>query len=180
MTYAEYKSTLESRTAQDPDPMIAELVARVTGKSGSVSALYAQMANAPGLLEAYTAGYRSFAKESGFTAAEQQLVMLEISRFNGCSYCTSAHSAGARMAQVPEETISAVMDERSLENPKLQTLVIFVRTMVETRGLPTIDDVRRFLDVGYTEQQILYIILALSVKTISNYTAHIFHTRFGA
>ncbi|MDD2857162.1 MAG: carboxymuconolactone decarboxylase family protein [Candidatus Nanopelagicales bacterium] len=177
MTYAEYKSNLPSRTAQDEDPVIADLITRVTGKSGAVSALYAQMANAPGLLEAYTSGYRSFAKESGFTPAEQQLIMLEISRFNGCTYCTWAHSAGARSAQVPEETIAAVMDQRQLDDVRLQSLVSFVRTMVATRGLPTSEDSRRFLDAGYTEQQVLYIILAISMKTITNYTSHIFHTQ---
>ncbi|MDO8732649.1 MAG: carboxymuconolactone decarboxylase family protein [Actinomycetota bacterium] len=177
MTYAEYESTLTSRTAQDPDPVVADLITRVTGKSGTVSALYAQMANAPGLLEAYTSGYRSFTKESGFTAAEQQLVMLEISRANGCTYCTWAHSAGARMAKVAEETIAAVMDQHSLDDARLQGLVSFARTMVANRGLPTREDAQRFLDAGYTEQQILYVILAISVKTISNYTAHIFHTQ---
>lgn len=180
MTFAEYQVTLAPRTAQDPDPVIADLVTRASGKSGAISTLYSQMANAPGLLEVYRAGYRSFAKESGFTPAEQQLVMLEISRINGCEYCVPAHSAAARAAQVPEATIAAVIDSVPLEDFRLRTLVAFVRTMVESRGLPKIDNVQRFLEVGYSEQQILYIVLAISVKTISNYTAHIFHTKFSA
>lgn len=178
MTYAEYKLSLAPRTAEDPDPVVASLIQKVTSKSGSVSALYADMANAPGLLETYTSGYKSFAKESGFTAGEQQLVMLEISRINGCSYCTAAHSAAARMAQVPDDVIAAVLAQVPLEDVQLDALVTFVRTMVESRGLPSASDAQRFLDAGYTERHILYVILAISVKTISNYSAHVFHTQF--
>jgi len=180
MTYAEYKLSLAPRTAEDPDPVVASLIQKVTSKSGSVSALYADMANAPGLLETYTSGYKAFAKESGFTAAEQQLVMLEISRINGCSYCTAAHSAAARMAQVPEDVITALLAQVPLVDMKLNALVSFVNTMVESRGLPSTPDARGFLDAGFTETQMLYTILAIAVKTISNYSAHVFHTQFGA
>jgi len=48
--------------------------------------------------------------------------------------------------------------------------------MVNKRGLPTEEDVNVFLNAGYTESHVLSIILAISIKTISNYTNHIFHT----
>lgn len=37
-------------------------------------------------------------------------------------------------------------------------------------------DVQHFLDAGYSERHILEIILAISVKTLSNYANHLFHT----
>ena len=48
--------------------------------------------------------------------------------------------------------------------------------MVESRGNPTDADAKAFLDSGYSEKQILGIILAIGVKVLSNYTNHIFHT----
>jgi alkylhydroperoxidase family enzyme len=48
--------------------------------------------------------------------------------------------------------------------------------MLNKRGNPSEEDVRLFFENGYNEKHILDIILAISIKTISNYTNHIFHT----
>lgn len=48
--------------------------------------------------------------------------------------------------------------------------------MNESRGNPTPEQAQSFLDAGFEEIHILGIILAQSVKTISNYSNHIFHT----
>lgn len=46
--------------------------------------------------------------------------------------------------------------------------------MFITRGRPSPEDVELFLNAGYSERQILEIILALAVKTMSNYSNHLF------
>ncbi len=48
--------------------------------------------------------------------------------------------------------------------------------MVADRGLPKRADVEAFLAAGYSERQILEIVLAIAVKTLSNYANHLFHT----
>ena len=48
--------------------------------------------------------------------------------------------------------------------------------MVATRGLPTRRDVDSFLSAGYSERLILEVVLAIAVKTLSNYSNHLFHT----
>ena len=63
---------------------------------------------------------------------------------------------------------------------KLQALSVFTSRLFETRGLISKEDAATFLDAGYSEQQILEIILAISVKTLSNYSNHIFHTDLDA
>lgn len=50
------------------------------------------------------------------------------------------------------------------------------RTMVVKRGLPGKADVAAFLAAGFSERHILEIVLAISVKTLSNYANHLFHT----
>lgn len=44
------------------------------------------------------------------------------------------------------------------------------------RGLPDKAEVEAFLGAGYSERQILEIVLAIAVKTLSNYANHLFHT----
>ena len=48
--------------------------------------------------------------------------------------------------------------------------------MVTKAGRPSPTDVNAFLAAGYTEKHILAIILAIGVKTMSNYANHVFHT----
>jgi hypothetical protein len=44
------------------------------------------------------------------------------------------------------------------------------------RGRPDADVVRAFLSAGYSERQLLDLVLAVALKTISNYTNHLFET----
>jgi alkylhydroperoxidase family enzyme len=48
--------------------------------------------------------------------------------------------------------------------------------MLITRGRPSAHDLEQFLTAGYTELFVLEIILAIAVKTISNYSNHLFDT----
>ena len=59
--------------------------------------------------------------------------------------------------------------------PKFRALSTFTRTMFITRERPSAEDVELFLKAGYSERQVLEIILALAVKTMSNYSNHLFN-----
>jgi alkylhydroperoxidase family enzyme len=59
-------------------------------------------------------------------------------------------------------------------------LASFTRTMLVTRGLPSQADVAEFLAAGYFESHILEVILAIAVKTISNYSNHLAHPTLDA
>ncbi|BCI85828.1 hypothetical protein NIIDMKKI_10340 [Mycobacterium kansasii] len=48
--------------------------------------------------------------------------------------------------------------------------------MVESRGLPTAAELESFLAEGFAETDVLQVLLAIAVKTISNYSNHLFHT----
>jgi alkylhydroperoxidase family enzyme len=78
--------------------------------------------------------------------------------------------------RVPREVTDAIREDRRIPDPKLAALSAFTRAMVQTRGRPSRQDVADFLAVGYSERQVLEIILAIAVKTLSNYTNHLFGT----
>lgn len=145
--------------------------------AGDIPNMYAGMANAPALLDTYLHGYQLFRSESGFTPAEQELVFLSIARVNECTYCVAAHSfiAGA-VSKTPEQAVQAVRNDSSIADAKLAALSAFTQTMVSSRGKPTPDQLAAFLAAGYLENNVLEIILAIAVKTISNYSNHVLHT----
>ncbi len=173
---ADCKLTLSPRTIADAEPRAKAALDAAQKSLGFVPNMYAGMANAPGLLDTYLHGYQQFREASGFTPAEQEVVFLTISRTNGCTYCVAAHSLIAdQMSKVPPAVTDAIRDGREVADAKLAALSRFTRVMVETRGLPSARDVDAFLSAGYSERQVLEIILAIAVKTISNYSNHLFH-----
>lgn len=148
---------------------------------GFVPNMYANMANSPGLLQTYLQGYELFRNESGLSPTEQEVVFLTISRYNGCTYCTAAHSMIAdKMSGVPADVLAALREGKPLNDAKLQALSAFAYIMVESRGTPTPEQLAAFKAVGYTDRHALEIILAIAVKTLSNYTNHVFHTQTDA
>ncbi len=144
---------------------------------GFIPNMYRNMATAPGLLETYLYGYDQFREQSAFSAPEQEVVFLTLSRANGCSYCVGAHSFIAdKMSKVPTDVTDAIRDDKPITDEKFAALNAFTKVMHEKRGLPNKADVERFLTAGYDERHILDIVTAIAVKSMSNFTNHLFHT----
>lgn len=174
---SEYKITLPLKTINDAEPEAKALLEGAKKKMGFVPNMYNAMANSPGLLGTYMQGYTDFREKSGFSSMEQEVIFLAISQANGCEYCMAAHSFLAEAASgVPGDVTAAIRDGKQVPEMQLSALSVFARLMVTKRGLPSQSDVEAFLSVGYKEKDILEIIHAIAIKTISNYTNHIFHT----
>lgn len=172
-----YKLSLAAQTPETALPEAKAILEKAKAQVGFIPNMYAGMVNSPALLEAYLDGYSRFRNATGFSALEQEVVFLTISRENGCEYCVAAHSVIAdKKSGVPTEVTDAIRAGGPVADARLGALVRFTRILVESRGRPTSAEAAAFLEAGYTEQNILEIILAISVKTISNYANHILHT----
>ncbi len=154
-----------------------EFLSNTRKEQGFIPNLYRAMAHAPGVLSTYLHGYDWFRKESGFTPAEQEVVLLVISRDNACHYCVAAHNMIAeKVSKVPPQALQAIREGTTIDDPKLRALAAFVKEMVQTRGNPSQESLQTFIDAGYSEQQALQVVLAIAIKTLSNYTNHLFDT----
>lgn len=174
---SEHKLALPTLNADQAEPLARERLQEAQAKIGFVPNMYRVMANSPGLLDTYVHGYNRFRAGSGFSPAEQEVVLLAISRENGCTYCVAAHSFIAdKMSGVPTEVTNAIRDGRAIPDARLAALHDFTRSMVAKRGLPGRADAQAFLAAGYSERHILEVVLAIAVKTLSNYANHLFHT----
>lgn len=180
MTTTDVRLTLPAKTVDDPDPQVSSLLEQTQAKLGFVPNMYRNMANVPGLLETYLAGYDRFRAASGFTPAEQETVLLAISRANGCEYCMAAHSTIADRSGVPAGVTDALRDGTTIPDTRLAALAKFATHLVDTRGRPTAEEFEAFIAAGFSESDVLQVLLAISVKTISNYTNHLFGTEVDA
>lgn len=105
---------------------------------GMLPNIYGYFANAPGLLNAYLAADEEFRKNTALSPVEQEVVMLTISRENGCTYCVSVHSWLAdNFAKVPTEITDAIRERREIPDSRLEALSRFTQHMLESRGLPS-------------------------------------------
>ncbi len=152
-----------------------ESLTQVHNKYGFIPNLLGTFAHSPEALEGYLALGELLAR-TDFDATEQQVLLLTISRENGCEYCVAAHSTVAAGQNVPSEVVEAIRDGRTIAEPRLEALSRFATAVVEQRGRVSQDQLEAFIDAGFAERQVLDVILATAMKTLSNYTNHLAHT----
>ncbi|WP_418275375.1 carboxymuconolactone decarboxylase family protein [Isoptericola jiangsuensis] len=152
-----------------------ELLAASKKNFGRIPGLHAVMAEAPGLLEGYQTLHRLF-QDSTFDAEELTVVWQSINVEHSCHYCVPAHTAIAKGMGVDDEIIDALRDGTPLHEPRLEALRTFSLAMVRERG--DVDDatVQAFLDAGFTQRQVLEVVLGIAQKVMSNYTNHLART----
>lgn len=173
-----YKIALPLRTpANSEGKALGVLEQGMRAAGGWLPNMYGNMANSPGLLQTYLEGYDRFRSAPGFTPVEQEVVFLTVSRFNECTYCMAAHSfVGDRVSGVPLEVTDAIRADAAIPDARLEALAAFTRALLVGRGRPSGEEAAAFLAAGYGEGQMLDIILAISVKVLSNYTNRLFQT----
>lgn len=152
-----------------------ERLAKAQEKMGFVPNLWAIQAESPEMLEAYQALAGIFDR-TGFSVTERQVVMMEINAENGCTFCVAAHSAIAKMQKIPDEIVQALRDGTPIQDAKLEALRVFTRAMVQKRGWLEKAEVEAFKSAGYTNRDILNVVLGVGYKIMSNYTNHLADT----
>ena len=171
---------LRTLHAVDPNTAVGaqkEVLDMAVKQVGFLPNMYANMVNAPAVLSTYLHGYALFRSESGLKPAEQEVVFLAVSQVNGCTYCTAAHSMIAdKKSGVPAGVLQAIRSGESIPDPRLAALFALTAEMVKTQGRPGPATVQAFLTAGFSEKDMLYIVLAIAVKTLSNYSNHAFAT----
>ncbi len=147
----------------------------VKARFGFVPNLLGELAAAPAVVKAYST-LSDLLAQTSLNPVEQQLVLAAASVANQCTYCVAAHSAALTRAGLPADEIRAVREERPLSDAKLEALRRFSTIVVDRRGHVRPSEVQRFLEAGYRSEQILEVLLGVTLKTLSNYTNHIAHT----
>jgi uncharacterized peroxidase-related enzyme len=156
-----------------PEPS-RETLRSVRGSFGFIPNLMAILSEAPAALKAYST-LTDLLTETSFTPAERQVAALSVSYVNRCGYCMAAHSTVARVVGVPGTVIAALREGKPLPDEKLEALRRFTTAVVQKRGQVSESEVQSFLAAGFQKSQIFEVLVAVALKTISNYADHIAH-----
>ncbi|WP_347374591.1 carboxymuconolactone decarboxylase family protein [Aequorivita sp. Q41] len=168
-------TTLKVHTIETAPEGSKALLEQSQKENGMIPGLHGVLAGTPGLLEAYQTIHKLFTNTS-FNEEELTVVWQTINVEHACHYCVPAHTAIAKMMKVDDAITEALRNETPLENPRLEALRTMTLLITRNRGHVSQEELDAFYKVGYTETQVLEIILGLSQKVISNYTNHIANT----
>ncbi len=81
-----------------------------------------------------------------------------------------------QQCQVDDAITEALRNETRLPTPKLEALHEFPLRVIRDRGFVDESDTQAFLDAGFTQANILEVILGAAQKLMSNYTNHFAQT----
>ena len=165
-------------TIHDTDSAPAEIKDQLRSyekRFGNIPNLFGVLAEAPIAVEAYDI-LGNLLMKSSFTPTERHVVWFTINAYHDCHYCMAAHTFLAKKEKVSEDVIDTARSINSYDDPKLEALREFTLNVVENRGRVSTEDFEAFIAAGFTKQNVLEILVAISHKVLSNYTNHIVNT----
>lgn len=150
----------------------SEILADIGKKLGFVPNMFAVMGGAPAALAAFVEVNRSVTRSS-LTPLEAEIVQTAASVENVSSYCVAGHTAFAAMQELDADVIEKVRKEEHLVDVKLEALRHFAGRLVESRGQLGEDELIAFLNAGYSRDQVIEVIMVISLKFFSNLTGNL-------
>jgi len=130
----------------------------------------------PAVADAYLTAYGIVEEGGALSPAEQQAVILAISSYNDCHYCTKAHAVAGQQAGLDADTVETITEGGLPSDDRLKSLVRAARRILGKRGWLSDVDENEFQDLGLGRAELYEIVALAGVKTISHYINHIAET----
>ena len=147
----------------------------VKAKLGSVPNLFRLLAVSPAALEGYL-GLSGALGKGSLDARTRERIALAVAEFNGCGYCTSAHAfIGKNLAGLSDAEIAANRNGSSTDD-RAAAAVSFAIKVVETRGQVSDADVAAIRVAGYSDAEVIEIVLHVALNTLTNYVNEVAET----
>jgi AhpD family alkylhydroperoxidase len=156
--------TMSTKTTKD------EALTQVKSAFGFVPNLMAGIVEQnPAVAAAYLGA--SAGLEGGLlSATEKQVVMLAVSAFNDCHYCSAAHRTAAKGMGVAQSELELIDEKQLPSDKRLKSLVEATWDLMTARGW--LGD-ERIESLGVSRPELYELIAIVGLKTISNYINHI-------
>ena len=153
-------------TREEVSPANQAIFDKLEKQVGFVPNLYAYYAKNDTALSDYLAlnGRRSSLKNK-----EKEAINLVTSQVNGCDYCLAAHTTIGKMNGLNDAQILEIREGSASFDPKLDALVRFTYSTVNNRGRADENAIGAFFAAGYTEANLIDVVMMIGDKTISNY-----------
>jgi uncharacterized peroxidase-related enzyme len=146
----------------------AQLFAAIKSAVGMVPNAYVGIgSNSPHALEA-ALNLDAALKKGSLGGREIEAVKLVVSNVADCEYCLAAHTMIGKMQGLDATAMLALRRGQPSGDAKLDALSSFARALVETRGAVPAGVVDKVREAGYTDAQIVDVVLAITSITFTN------------
>lgn len=108
-------------------------------------------------------------RKSTLKAKEREVINLVVSEVNGCRYCQSAHTALGKMNGFTDEQVLEIRSGAASFDAKLDALAKFTKNIVINRSKPDAEVVEALFAAGYSEANLVDILMVIGDKFISNF-----------
>ncbi|MBB3262142.1 putative peroxidase-related enzyme [Paraburkholderia bannensis] len=105
---------------------------------------------------------------SSLEAADVEAIRLAVSALSGCDYCLAAHTMLGKMAGLKPDLMKNIRAGQGVGDARLDALLIFVRTVVASRDTVPANVLDALLSAGYSERQVVEILLVITSITFTN------------
>lgn len=142
---------------------------------GVIPNLMKLIGNSPAALEGYLSLNGALGKGSIGTKTSERIA-LAVAELNGCSYCLSAHSyLGSNLAKLDDAEIEANRRGASSDH-KAAAALRFAGQVIAQRGHVSDTDFADVKSAGYSEAEIIEIVLLVALNTLTNYVNNVART----
>ncbi|PNP97821.1 carboxymuconolactone decarboxylase family protein [Moraxella sp. RCAD0137] len=162
-------NTLETAPEQAKERM--EMVQKA---NGFIPNLIGVLANSPQALEMYQEVSKINSRTS-LTPEEIEVVQITAAAHNGCDFCVAGHTKiGTLKLKMPENVLNALRARTTIEdNAKYQALAQFTMQLIDKRGKVSDEELAAIKAAGYSEQNILDVVLGVALATLCNYANNV-------
>lgn len=151
------------------------LLEAVHKQLGVIPNLMKLVGNSPAALEGYLSLNGALGKDSiGVKTSER--IALAVAELNECSYCLSAHSyLGSNLAKLDGAETEANRRGAS-SDPKATAALRFAGQIIAQRGHVSDADLAAVKTAGYSEAEVIEIVLLVALNTLTNYVNNVART----
>lgn len=108
-------------------------------------------------------------RKSTLKAKEREVINLVVSQVNECAYCLAAHTALGKMNGFSDAQILEIRGGAASFDTKIDALARFVKDITINRSKPSPEVTTQLFAAGYTEANLIDIIMVIGDKIISNF-----------
>ena len=151
------------------------LLDAVKKQLGVVPNMMKVVGNSPAALEGYLSLSGALGKGT-LGAKTGERIALAVAELNGCNYCLSAHSyLAANLAKLDAAEIEANR-RGSSDDAKAAAAVLFATQVVKARGHVVDADVAAVKAAGFSQGEIIEIVVHVALNTLTNYVNEVAQT----
>lgn len=163
-TTMNFEFTIPQRN--DVSELNQQLFDKLQKNLGFVPNLYAYFAKSETALADYLTLQN---RKSSIRAKEREIINLVVSEINGCRYCQSAHTAIGKLLGFTEDQIREIRSGVVSFDNRLNELAYVTKQITLNRGRVSEETKLRFFEAGFTEENLVDIVIIIADKIISNY-----------